>query len=165
MIDKKLSVRKTDEESTIVNNVPEKSRRKKSSYLVVLVLILLTLSFLVYGFAKGYLEVSFGEPETRAENIKKQSERLRSEISEIEKNKEILEQKRDKILEQLKKTKTLVENSKNSYPEVDAHIQVVTDTCKSCRTPAWIESYREAFASLEEIEEILDEDNSIARIK
>lgn len=143
-----------------VNGSAKNSWWKKPSYIIVLFLVVFMLVPVVYGFANGYLEVSYVKPEDRAYNKKKQTEDLKSEIAELSKQKETLEQKRDRMLERLNKTRTLVERSKDSFPEVDAHIQVVETTCKTCRTPAWIEAYRTAFASLEEIEKILNEDNS-----
>lgn len=156
-----LNLTKPKKELVIVNELPKKSWWKKPSYLIVLSLIVFIAMPLIYGFASGYLELSIVKPEDRAQNVTK----LRTEIEEISKEKELLEQKRNRILEQLNKTKILVEQSKNSFPEVDAHIQVVSSTCKSCRTPAWIESYQAAFTSLEEIGKIIDEDNSSVSVK
>lgn len=165
MSEEELNVTRTSEELQYLSEASKKNWWKKPSYIVVLFLIVFTLAPFVYGFANGYFEVSYVKPEDRAYNIKKQSEELRSEIAELSKQKEIMEQKRDRVLEELKKTRTLVEKSKDSFPEVDAHIQVELSACKSCRTPAWIESYRTAFASLEEIEKILSEDKTNESVK
>lgn len=161
MEQEELNLTIPNKESAVIDELPKKSFWKKASFLIVLGLIVLIAAPLIYGFAGGYLELSIVKPEDRAQNVKK----LRAEVEEISKEKELLEQKRNRILEQLNKTKTLVEQSKNSFPEVDAHIQVVSSSCKSCRTPAWIESYQAAFASLEEIGKIIDEDDSTAQIK
>jgi len=125
---------------------------KKPSYIAALFLIIFAATALAYGLANGYVQVS-AKPENRAE-------KLQSEIAELSKQKEMLEQKRAKIAEQLQKTKLLVEKSKDSSPEVDAHIQVLSSSCLSCPPPAWVESYRTAFSSLEEIEKIINEDIS-----
>jgi len=124
----------------------KKASWKKPSYITALFLTIFAATALVYGFASGYVQVSFGK----------------SEVAEISKQKEILEQKRTKIAEQLEKTKLLVEKSKSASPAVDAHIQVLSGSCLSCPTPAWVESYRTAFSSLEEIEKIINEDNAVA---
>lgn len=161
MQQEEVSLKGTNKKLVVIKDLPKKSWWKKPSLLIVLSLIIFIATTLIYGFAVGYLELSVSKPEDRAKNI----EKLRTEIEEISKEKELLEQKRNRILEQLNKTKTLVEKSKNSFPEVDAHIQVVSSTCKTCRTPAWIESYQTAFTSLEEIGKIIDENSSTAQIK
>lgn len=163
MSDEKLNASKTVSDSTSVKEVRKSRSTKTKLYLIVFALLTFTLAPFIYGLSNGKLKISLGESENRDGNMEAQANVLRTEIAEISKQKLILEQQRVRILEQLKKTRTLVENSKNSQPEVDAHIQVVNDTCKTCRTPAWIESYREAFASLEEIEKILNENDSVAR--
>lgn len=131
---------------------------KNPSYIAALFLTIFAASALAYGFANGYIRVSF-------DNTEKQAEKLRSEIAEISKQKEILEQKKAEISQQLEKTKILVEKSKDSSPAVEAHIQVMAGSCLSCPPPAWIESYRTAFSSLEEIEKIINENNSDASAK
>ncbi len=133
-------------------------RWKKPSYIAALCLAVFTLAAIVYGFGNGYIRVSFVKSEDRTDSLKKQTEQLRSEIVDISKQKEMLEQKRARILEQLEKTKTLLDKSKNSSAEVDAHIQVISDTCVSCPTPAWVQSYKTVSAALGEIEKVLNED-------
>ena len=137
----------------------KKARRKKSYYAAALVLAVLTVTGLAYGFANGYFQVSSEKSESRADDLRKQTEKLQSEIAEISKQKEIMEQKRAKILEQLEKTKILVEQSKNSSTEIKAHIEVVSSSCLSCPTPAWIQAQKKVFDNLEEIEKILNENN------
>ena len=128
-----------------------KSRWKKTLYLAALLPTILVSATIIYVFTSGYFQ------EVVSRN---QTAQLRSESEEISKQKVILEQKKEEILEKLKKTKTLIEQSKNSSAEVDAHIEVIANTCLSCPTPAWIESYKTTIATLDEIEKILDEQNS-----
>lgn len=130
----------------------------KPSYLAALCPAVFVLSALVYGLANGYVQVSFVNPEDRTNNLTKQTEELQSEIAK-------LEQKRAKILEQLEKTNVLLDKSKNSSAEVDAHIQVLSSSCVSCPTPAWVQSYKSISAALEEIEKILNEGKQNAPAK
>lgn len=137
----------------------KKHARKAPFRLAVLFLAFFVFAGLIYGLANGYFQISFVKPENRADNLSNQTETLRAELAEMSKQTEIIEKKRDKILEQLRKTKTLLEKSKLSSAEVDAHIEVSSSTCMSCPTPAWVKSYKAVFAAFEETEKILNEDN------